>query len=280
MKARFWKAYAEGNSYLMLGYRAPVTRLLPWCVDQRQGIGGDGLLAVRWRAGGASMRIFNADGTEAPMCGNGARCVAALAIATGRAQDTVTVSCAGGTITHRLEARDPYTLTGTMRIAADPLIRREQDVFHLHLGTPHCVVFRDLADLMPERDGPRWERTRAGGTNVMFARVRRPGELDVVPWERGVGATAGCATGAAAAAIAAARMAPNWPARSVVLQPGGSVEVAWRDRDMMLDIRGTVRIIAAGTLDIPDQTLDIPDQEQARCRRTPLSLTTAAGQCR
>jgi diaminopimelate epimerase len=252
VKVRFWKAYAEGNSYVMLGHRAPVTRLLPWSVDQRQGIGGDGVLTVQWHAGGARMRIFNPDGSEAPMCGNGARCVAALAIATGRSRDTVTVSCHGGTITHRLGARDPYTLTGTMQVAADPLVRREQQVFHLDLGTPHCVVFRDLTDLMPERDGPAWERTRPGGTNVMFARVRRPGELDVVPWERGVGATAGCATGAAAAAISAARMTANWPARSVVRQPGGSVAVTWRDRDLTLDIRGTVRIIAEGTLDIPD----------------------------
>lgn len=252
MKVRFWKAYAEGNSYIMMGHRAPVTRLLPWSVDQRRGIGGDGVLAVQWHAEGARMRIFNADGSEAPMCGNGARCVAALAIATGRCRDTVTVSCHGGTITHRMEGRDPYTLTGTMQVAADPLVRREQHVFHLDLGTPHCVVFRDLADLMPERDGPPWGRTRPGGTNVMFARVRRPGELDVVPWERGVGATAGCATGAAAAAIAAARMTASWPARSVVRQPGGSVEVTWRDRDLTLDIRGTVRIIAEGTLDIPD----------------------------
>lgn len=252
MKAQFWKAYAEGNSYVILDHRAPVTRLLPWSVDQRQGIGGDGVLLVQWHAGDAWMRIFNADGTEAPMCGNGARCVAALAIATGRAHDIVTVSCPGGTITHRLDARDPYTLTGTVQVAADPLIRREQHVFHLDLGTPHCVIFRNLADLVPERDGPRWERTRPGGTNVMFAHVRRPGELDVVPWERGVGATAGCATGAAAAAIAAARMAPDWPARSVVFQPGGSVEVAWRDRDLTLDIRGTVRIIAEGTLDVPE----------------------------
>jgi diaminopimelate epimerase len=252
MKAQFWKAYAEGNSYVILDHRAPVTRLLPWSVDQRQGIGGDGVLLVQWHAGDAWMRIFNADGTEAPMCGNGARCVAALAIATGRAHAIVTVSCRGGTITHRLDARDPYTLTGTMQVAADPLIRREQHVFHLDLGTPHCVIFRNLADLVPERDGPRWERTRPGGTNVMFAHVRRPGELDVVPWERGVGATAGCATGAAAAAIAAARMAPDWPARSVVFQPGGSVEVAWRDRDLTLDIRGTVRIIAEGTLDVPE----------------------------
>ena len=184
------------------------------------------------------------------MCGNGARCVAALAIATGRAHDAVAVSCPGGTITHRIHARDPYTLTGTMHISADPLIRREQQVFHLDLGTPHCVIFRSLADLMPERDGPVWEAARPGGTNVMFARIRRPGELDVVPWERGVGATAGCATGAAAAAIAAGRMAPDWPARSVVRQPGGSVEVAWHDRDLTLDIRGTVRIVAEGTLDI------------------------------
>ena len=47
-------------------------------------------------------------------------------------------------------------------------------------------------------------------------------------------------------------MAPDWPARSVVFQPGGSVEVAWRDRDLTLDIRGTVRIIAEGTLDVPE----------------------------
>lgn len=254
MKAHFWKAYAEGNSYVIFDRARPIADLLPWSTDPRRGLGGDGVLLAQWRTDGTvGMRVFNADGTEAPMCGNGARCLAALTILSGRAREgsSVTVTSAGGEITHRLDCREPLTLTGTMQVPADPVVCHDQDSFRIDLGTPHCVIFCDLANVQPESDGPRWERTRKGGTNVMFAHIRGPGELDVIPWERGVGVTLGCATGAAASAIAAARSVAGWPDRAIVRQPGGTVGVEWLEQGRILRIRGTVDIVAEGTLTVP-----------------------------
>lgn len=248
MNIRFWKAYAEGNSYVIV--QAPVLpqALLPWIADHRRGLGGDGLLLADWGDRGAvGMRIFNADGTEAPACGNGARCVAALAIITGRvAEDqAITVQSPGARIVHRLQDRRGMTLALTQTIALQDPVRWEGgDVVQLDLGTAHRVVFCDLHGLDPGREGPRHALNWSGSTNVMFTQVVGVGRLDVVPWERGVGPTLGCATGAAAAAIAAAGRAGGWPDTVVVRQPGGTIQV--RRQGGSLDITGTVRFIAEG----------------------------------
>jgi diaminopimelate epimerase len=248
----FWKAYAEGNSYVVVESSADVHRLLPWVVDGRRGVGGDGLLVVDWRSDSTvGMRIFNADGSEAPACGNGARCVAALTIVTGRARaDTdVIVSSPGTTIAHRLDDRARLLLTQTLAVPADPVVWQDGDVVQLDLGTAHRVVFGDISRVDPTGDGPQHAQAWPGGTNVMFAQVTTSGELDVVPWERGVGPTLGCATGAAAAAIAAGRGVSNWPYQTVVRQPGGTVRVTWQDET--LAVQGTVRILAEGTVRVP-----------------------------
>lgn len=253
MKIPFWKAYAEGNSYVIVTAPAAPRPLLPWIADRRHGLGGDGLLLAEWagHAGEAvGMRVFNADGSEAPACGNGARCVAALAIITGRAAGSrpVTVRSAGATIAHRLLSRSGpvLTMTQTIEVPRDPVRWQAGDIVQLDLGTAHRVVFRDLDGLDAEREGPRHARDWNGGTNVMFARVKTAGEVDVVPWERGVGATLGCATGGAAAAIAAARRVADWPDTATIRQPGGTIRVRWRPG--RLDITGTVRFIAEGTV--------------------------------
>jgi diaminopimelate epimerase len=246
----FWKAYAEGNSYVIVDTESAVDQVLPWIVDGRRGLGGDGVLLADWRPDAAvGMRVFNTDGSEAPSCGNGARCLAALAMRTGRAGrgDAVTVECAGGSLVHRLADAERLAFVATMPLRGDPVVWRDGDVVQVELGTSHRVVFRDLAGLDPAADGPPCAQQWPGGTNVMFTQVTSPGMLDVVPWERGVGPTLGCATGAAAAAIAAAGRIPGWPGSVRVRQPGGSVGV--RRHAGSLEMTGTVRFIAEGTVE-------------------------------
>jgi len=246
----FWKAYAEGNSYVIVESESAVEQVLPWIVDGRRGLGGDGLLLADWQPGPTvGMRVFNPDGCEAPSCGNGARCLAALAMRTGRAgrDDAVTVECAGGSLVHRLADAARLAFIQTMPLPGDPVIWRDGNMAQVELGTAHRVVFRDLDGLDPATEGPPCARQWPGGTNVMFAQVTSPGMLDVVPWERGVGPTLGCATGAAAAAIAAAGYIPGWPDSVRVRQPGGSVGV--RRQAGSLDMTGTVRFIAEGTVE-------------------------------
>ena len=148
---------------------------------------------------------------------------------------------------HRLADAARLAFIQTMPLPGDPVIWRDDNVAQVELGTSHRVVFRDLDGLDPAAEGPPCARQWPGGTNVMFAQVTSPGLLEVVPWERGVGPTLGCATGAAAAAIAAAGYVPGWPGSGRVQQPGGSVQVCRHAGS--LDMTGTVRFIAEGTVE-------------------------------
>ncbi|GAA2340045.1 hypothetical protein [Dactylosporangium salmoneum] len=241
---RFWKYYAEGNSYVVVDDPGAAAALAGGVNDPARGLGGDGLLLAQWGSDRVGMRIVNPDGSAAPACGNGARCLAALAIALGRADPdaVLDVVSPGLTVRHRLLDRATWRFAQELTLATAP-VEGTQFV----LGTPHRVVLGPLAGLDPAVAGPPQERSWPGGTNVMFAEVRAAGRIAVLPWERGVGATLGCATGAAAAALAVARREPAWPARTVVEQPGGTIAVTWdRARPDALTLEGTARPIATG----------------------------------
>ncbi len=156
---RFWKFHASGNSYVVVDYPGCVEDLLPWVNDPRRGIGGDGVLLMkRAMAGRVAMRVFNSDGTEAPMCGNGARCLAAIEFASGPG-DRVSVEGKGGVIEHRLDDPASGSISGKMILARGPLTERvSRDEFHLDVGTPHLVKFCDIKAACAERNGPPLER--------------------------------------------------------------------------------------------------------------------------
>ena len=244
----FWKAYAEGNSYVIVDVPADAAALLPWGVDSGLGIGGDGVLLADWRRGGPiGMRVFNADGTEAPSCANGARCLAALAIVTGRASgESVVVRSAGAELTHWLVDREQLRLTQSMAVPAESVVWRGEDCCQVELGTAHRIVFGALEGLDADVEGRRRCGEWPGGTNVMFTSAAGQARLRVIPWERGVGPTRGCASGAAAAVLAMADSKPGWPESVAVEQPGGTVQV--RRRADSIEITGTVRLVAHGSL--------------------------------
>lgn len=252
-EVRFWKFYVEGNSYVVVDRPECVAALCGTVNDGLQGIGGDGVLLAEWRGQRRiGMRVFNADGSEAPMCGNGARSLAALAHRRNPALGggDVVVEAAGGTVVLRAVGSGGQVFESTLALDAPPIVEVPVPgvVYRARLGVPHTVVFRDLSSLALEEEGPLWERSMPGGTNVMFASVAAPGVLDVIPWERGVGAVKGCATGAAATAIAAADREDAWPENSIVRQPGGTVGVRWIAGQNRLVLTGSARLVADGHL--------------------------------
>jgi diaminopimelate epimerase len=249
MMTRFWKLYAEGNAYVVIEEAAAAPSLLPWVTDPARGLGGDGLILVDWRAdGGAGMQLFNRDGSVAPACGNGARCVAALAVYTGRipAEGTVRVVSPELTIEHRMIDRTTWRLSQRLDLPTDTVVWEDEASAQVLLGTPHRVVFTSLADLDVTAVAPATERAWAGGTNVMFTQILGPDLIEVLPWERGVGRTLGCATGAAAAVVAASRRTGAESAQCTVRQPGGTIQVTWSGGTLTLE--GSVRFIGEGTV--------------------------------
>jgi diaminopimelate epimerase len=210
-----------------------------WC-DRATGVGADGLLVVLpGRVGSvAAMRVYNADGGEAEMCGNGIRCVARYLWEEG-AGDRFTIDTVAGPI--GLEVADDEAVVVRVDVGVPRLIQRYADgatveaagrvwrYGHVDLGNPHVVLFvDDPSDIDLERIGaalathPQFEQ----GTNVHVARASGPHELVVRHYERGVGITQACGTGAVA--VAAVAIADGRVASPVAVHvPGGTLGVAW-----------------------------------------------------
>jgi diaminopimelate epimerase len=200
--------------------------------DPKRGPGADGLLlALESATADVRMRIINADGSEAEMCGNGIRCFARyLDEHDGRAE--AVVETIAGPIATRILSREPYLVSEVMGV---PRIGAPHEIAGfaatpVDLGNPHVVIFvPDLSAIDIRTLGPRIERDPRypEGTNVHVVQdVNGTDHLRVLHWERGAGATAACGTGAVAcAAVAIAGHGFRSPVRLDV--PGGTLRVEW-----------------------------------------------------
>lgn len=250
----FRKYYAEGNAYVLIEAQPGAAGVADWIADRWRGLGGDGLILVEGRPGDMThhMRVFNVDGSEAGWCGNGARAAAALicerdGLGPG---DKVTITCAGGIAQHELLNHEGWVFRAEMPIGNDPIVEVSKDkrLVQLQLGVPHLVVFgpRPTGEEQVDAAGSALCAARPGGTNVMFASHDEDGGMTVTPWERGVGPVMGCATGAAAAAIASEQLLGRALDDGYVRQPGGAICVEWNED--VLAMTGTVQMVAAGTV--------------------------------
>lgn len=199
--------------------------------DRRGGIGADGLLAVlSSTAADARMRIFNADGSEAEMCGNGMRCVVRYLHERGEG-DRFRVETLGGTIEGEvLRAAEPYDVRLNLGIPVFQDcggIDAAMDV--VTMGNPHAVVFvPSLASIDLAQRAAALQASPAfpNGINVHAVAPAGKHRIDVAHWERGVGITQSCGTGSAASAAAAiARGIVSSPVVAHV--PGGELRVEW-----------------------------------------------------
>jgi diaminopimelate epimerase len=244
MTLRVSKAHAYGNDFLFapLADSGNDARALARVLcDRHHGIGADGLILCELRDHGATMRLFNADGSPSELSGNGLRCLAAIV---ARAQTltsgaTVVVDTDAGSKSLELLGRDGEKYIFRSALGQPEDLRRAQISVDgetlmasvLRIGNPQCVILGPLPDADRfHRLGPAISTHPMfpAGTNVEFACVERPDRVRILIWERGVGPTTSSGTGASASAVAAA--AHGGASRSVeVIAPGGSQQVEWRD---------------------------------------------------
>lgn len=228
------KLHGTRNDFVLLdARRSPrddYAALARWICDRRAAIGADGLLVVLPSLhADARMRIFNADGSEAEMCGNGIRCVARYLSESGEGDALRIETLAGIIETRVIDKGEEFRIRVQM---GEPLIQRKALPFDgaafVSLGNPHVVIFaQDLNDDLTET-GERMQRDPSfpGGTNVHAAVPVNEHRLDVRHYERGVGLTQACGTGAVACAVAA--IARGIAASPVdVHVPGGVLHVEW-----------------------------------------------------
>jgi diaminopimelate epimerase len=230
---KFTKMHGAGNDYVYVNcFTEPVpddpASLAQAVSDRHQGIGSDGLILIcPSERGHARMRMYNADGSEAEMCGNGVRCVAKyvydhgiaredeLRIETGRGVLTLQLQISNGLVDRvRVNMGPPILKSAEIptTLAGDPPVNarldvagRSLEVTCVSMGNPHCITFVDeLSDEWVRGIGPQIEVHEAfpKRVNAEFIQILSPGEIIMRVWERGSGETQACGTGACAAAVA------------------------------------------------------------------------------
>lgn len=258
------KAHAYGNDFLLVAedaarsftVREDCSELARALCARHHGIGADGLILYELRPRGATMRLFNSDGSQSELSGNGLRCLAAL-VARAQGVQTgadITVDTDAGVKTLELLVRDGERYTFRAALGPPQDIRRvtiqvggeSLAASVLRIGNPQCVVLGPLPDV------DRFNRLGAAlathamfpaGTNVQFAEVEAPDRVRILIWERGVGPTTSSGTGASASAVAAA--AHGGAARELdIVAPGGTQRVEWRDEGVYLT--GWAEIVLEG----------------------------------
>ena len=217
---RFTKMQGLGNDYVYVFGEAPedAGKLAVRIADRHFGVGSDGLIYISAsETADFKMRIFNADGSEALMCGNGIRCVGKYVYDKGYTDKrTLTVETLSGIRTLELDVIDGSVRSAsvgmgtaavredlTLDIDGSPVVCTPVSV-----GNPHAVVFVSDAEQAPVHViGPRMEHHPAfpDGVNTEFVQVLGGQALRMRVWERGSGITMACGTGACAAAAAAVR---------------------------------------------------------------------------
>ena len=272
---RFTKMQGIGNDFILVdGFDRPVEApgaLAKRLCDRHFGVGADGLvLALPCDGADARMRIFNSDGSEAEMCGNGIRCLGKLLYDSGQCRRSpLRVETAAGTLTLEIEAEGGAARRVTVdmgaprfepgRIPVDAPTNaltltaegRELAFIAVGMGNPHAVTF----DLYPDdetflRLGPLLERHPAfpRRANIEFCRPDGRGGVDVRVWERGDGPTLACGTGACAV-VAAGASRGLLPRTATVRLPGGALQIRWGD-DGHLYMTGPAETVFTGEISL------------------------------
>lgn len=271
----FRKYHGLGNDFILIDNRQSADPLLTpdqailWC-DRHFGIGADGVIFALPGEKGSdyAMRIFNSDGSEPEMCGNGIRCLARfLADLENKTEGFYRIHTLAGTIVPtvqadgqvrvdmgepRLRAEEiPTTLVAPdQTVISVPLTVKDQEwlVTTVSMGNPHCVTFvPDVAAVPLTEVGPLFEHHPAfpQRINTEFIQVIRPDYLKMRVWERGAGITLACGTGACAALVAGV-LNDRCDRQATLELPGGCLHIEWCAEDNHLYMTGSAVLVFEG----------------------------------
>lgn len=276
---KFTKMQGAGNDYVYVNcFEETVENPAEVAIrvsNRNFGIGSDGLILIMpSQVADVRMRMFNSDGSESEMCGNGIRCVAKYAYDHGIvSKQEITAETGAGILTLQLftngnkvekvrvnmgtprlsRAEIPMTGDGSLQVVNEPL-NILHSTFHItcvSMGNPHCVIFvDDVAGFPVEKYGPLIENHEMfpRRTNVEFIQVISRTEVRQRTWERGAGETLACGTGASAVSVAGVL---NGLTERKILNhlSGGDLELEWRENGPVF-MTGPAVEVFTGEIDI------------------------------
>jgi diaminopimelate epimerase len=276
MEFEFTKYHGLGNDFILVDNRASADPILTAeqavkICDRHFGIGGDGVIfALPGQADtDYTMRIFNSDGSEPEMCGNGIRCLAQFLaeLDAVTAPHSYRIHTLAGMISPKVEtpelvmvdmgeprllaAEIPTTLgQPDQKVVQQPLAVANSSwaVTCVSMGNPHCITFvEDVAKIPLTSLGPQLETHPAfpKKINVEFIQVVRPDYLKMRVWERGAGITLACGTGACASLVAAVLTGQS-DRKATVELPGGPLQIYWSPDDNHVYMTGPATKVFKG----------------------------------
>ncbi|MCR5176347.1 MAG: diaminopimelate epimerase [Anaerovibrio sp.] len=279
MKVHFTKMQGTGNDFILIDcLKESASDYFPAAVklcDRHYGIGADGILLVLpSKKADFCMRIINADGSEAEMCGNGIRCFARYVYESGLTdREEFTVETGAGILTPKIILNGdtvdmiqvdmgepilegdqiPVTGYGSQRIINEAITVKDKTfkMTCVSMGNPHCVVFVDDAEAFPINEyGPLFEvhESFPKKTNTEFAEIKDSSHIRMRVWERGAAITLACGTGSCATLTAAVLNGLTGRKAEIQLD-GGKLTVEWADNNHLF-MTGPAKNVFTGTIDL------------------------------
>ena len=258
--------HGAGNDYIYVNtilypISNPEQTAIIWS-DRHKGIGSDGLVLIGASTipeADFSMRIFNADGSEAMMCGNASRCIGKYLFERGlTTKANIRLLTLSGIKNLELHVKDNIVESVTVDMLEPQLENSEQFLPNhgvdngtfVSMGNPHYVLFTDNIDLVSSI-GPKLELHPAfpQRCNIEFARVEADGIIRTRVWERGSGITQACGTGACATAVAAC-ITGRAGRRSSIVMDGGTLVIEWRETDNHVYMTGPAAFVFDGEIEL------------------------------
>lgn len=261
MGIKFYKYHGAGNDFIIIDNRhimlKPTRDQVAWLCDRHFGIGADGLMLLNTREGfDFGMTYYNSDGNESTMCGNGGRCIAALAGSIGIAGRNIRFHAVDGEhIAQILKQETGFSLV-RLKMSDTRIPRIYDDGYFIDTGSPHFVTLRneiESIDLSAEGHKLRFDRRfQPGGANINFIELRG-GTIHIRTFERGVeGETLSCGTGVTASALVMAFLNNEKSGSFIIQTRGGLLSVAFKMNAGIFEniwLEGPAQFVFSGEID-------------------------------
>jgi diaminopimelate epimerase len=263
-KIRFTKMHGCGNDYIYINMMEekiadPQATAIAWS-DRHKGIGSDGLVLIGASAipeADFSMRIFNADGSEAMMCGNASRCIGKYLYERGLTTKTeIRLLTLSGVKTLMLHINNKKVESVTVDMG-EPAFENESLFLsnldankgtYVSMGNPHYVIFTDNVDEVGETGRVlEYHLAFPQRCNIEFAQIEADSVIRTRVWERGSGITQACGTGACATAVAAA-LTGRAGRKSEIMMDGGTLSIEWQEKDNHVYMTGPAEFVYDGII--------------------------------